>query len=66
MKSVSVKISKNELGEYVTTHEANGYQGLSCEEVAQAMSSMGDLVDRKTSDSAYQLEIPVPQSVHTM
>ncbi|HLD91415.1 MAG TPA: hypothetical protein VI911_10460 [Patescibacteria group bacterium] len=60
MKSVKVSISKDRAGDYVAKYEVEGYSGLGCEEVAQVLSALGTQTDRKTSDSAYQQEIPVP------
>lgn len=63
-KTVNIKISKDKTGEYGISYEVEGYAGLGCEEVAQVLSSLGDVTNRKTSDSAYQNEIPVPVPVN--
>ena len=66
MKQVKVTITKDKSGEYVAKYEVEGYAGLGCDEVAQVLSALGDSTDRKTTDSAYQQEIPVPLPVNQM
>ena len=60
LKSVKVTIAKDKSGEFIAKYEVEGYAGIGCDEVAQVLASLGDTTERKTSDSAYQQEIPVP------
>lgn len=62
-KTINIKISKDKTGEYGISYEVDGYTGLSCEEVSNVLSSLGDTTSHKLSDSAYQQEIPVPVPV---
>ena len=63
-KQVKITIAKDKQGEFVAKYEVEGYAGLGCDEVAQVLSALGNVTDRKTTDSAYQMEIPVPVPNH--
>ena len=63
-KSVTITIAKDKSGEFVARYEVDGYAGLGCEEVAQVLSALGTTTDKKTTDSAYQQEIPIPLPVN--
>ena len=63
MKQINIKIAKGKDGEYGIQYEVEGYSGIACDEVATVLSSLGSMSDKKTTDSAYQQEIPVPVPV---
>lgn len=66
MKSCKVIIKKDKNGDYTMHYELDGFSGMSCDEVANVMASAGTMSDRKTTDSAYNQEIPVPVPNHQL
>jgi hypothetical protein len=63
-KTVNIKIAKDKTGEYGISYEVDGYSGLSCEEVSNVLSALGNTTSHKLTDAAYQQELPIPQPIH--
>lgn len=63
MKQVNITIKKDRDGEYAVFYDVDGYTGISCDEVSQAMSNIGEVQDKKLNQSAFTNEIPIPVPV---
>lgn len=60
MARVLVKGKKGKDGEWTVSYEVEGMPGTSCEQVADIMAGMGNVIEKKATNELYQHEVPVP------
>ena len=60
-KRVKIKITTDANGDAKTHYECEGFGGSSCETIADLMSVLGSVESTKTTDEAYNQEVPLGQ-----
>ena len=57
---IKITLRRGEDGSYAPHYECEGFEGASCNTVAEIMTGLGNVTDKKTTDDGYVHEIPVP------